>query len=148
MRMLLATAVMLAPAPAAAQLQDGLCHDMRRVIASAGERETFGSVTYHETWRHFRLFELCRPNRSGPVDRVACSWRMPSSEPIIDAMAAEAARCLPRARRDDAGAIGGARFFAARFVLGNLAIYLEQSVSAPDTLSDTAALVIVIDEDE
>ena len=62
-------------------------------------------------------------------------------------MAAEAGRCLRRARRDDGGGPGGAQFHAARFLLGRLAIYVEQDVAAPDTLGNTAAVVIVIDED-
>ena len=34
-----------------------------------------------------------------------------------------------------------------RFAIGNLAIYVEQSVAAADTLANSAAVVIVINED-
>lgn len=148
MKSALVLALMAAPASAIAQLAPGLCHDLRIAVASAGQREPFSRVTNHENWRRFRLFEQCRPNRVGPVDRVACSWRLASAQPIVETMAAEAARCLPRARRDDAGGPGGADFHAARFVLGDLAIYVEQDVSAPGTLADSAAVVIVIGEGE
>ncbi len=148
MKAAIAFVLLAVPGPALAQLAPGLCHDLRMAVASAGQSEPFERVTYHENWRRFRLFELCRPNRVGPIDRVSCSWRLASSQTIVQALGTEAARCLPRARRDDSGGPGGARFFAVRFELDNLAIYLEQSVSAPDTLADSAALVIVIDEDE
>jgi len=142
-----ALALLAAPSPALAQLGPGLCHDLRMVIVSAGQREPFARVTFHENWDRFRLFEQCRPNRIGPVDRVACSWRLASAQPIVGALAAEAARCLPGARRDDAGGPGGPRFHAARFVLGRLVIYVEQDVAAPDTLGNSASVVIVIDEE-
>lgn len=147
-RLVVASTLLAAPAPALAQLAPGLCHDLRLVVASASQREPFERVTYQENWRRFRLFEQCRPNRVGPVDRIACSWRLASSQPVVDALGAEVARCLPRARRDESGGPGGTRFYSARFMLGDLAIYVEQGVSAPDTLGDTAAMVIVIGEDE
>jgi hypothetical protein len=146
LRSAVALGLLAAPTPAAAQLAPGLCHDLRMVVASTTQREPFARVTYHENWRRFRLFEQCRPNRVGPVDRAACSWRLASAQPIVDALAAEAARCLPRARRDDAGGPGGRQFHAARFVLGRLTIYVEQDVAAPDTLGNGAAVLIVIDE--
>ncbi len=147
MKVAMAIALAVAPSPTLAQLAPGFCHDLRLVVASAGQSAPFERVTRHENWRRFRLFEQCRPNRYEPVDRVACSWRLGSTQRIVEAMAAEAARCLPRARRDDEGGITGPQFNEARFALGNLAIYFEQSVSAPDTLADSAAVVIVIDED-
>ena len=143
----LALALLLVPTPALAQLGDGFCHDLRLVLASAGQRAPFARVTNHDYWRRFRLFEQCRPNRYEPVDRVSCSWRLASAQRIVEAMAAEAARCLPRARRDDAGGITGPSFNEARLELGHLAIYVEQSVAAPNMLADSAAVVIVIDED-
>ena len=73
----LAIAALLASAPAGAA--DPFCADLRLVVASAREAEPFGSVTFHENWRRFAVFELCRPNRYEPVDRVACSWRLPAA---------------------------------------------------------------------
>jgi hypothetical protein len=147
LRSAVALGLLAAPTPALAQLAPGLCHDLRMAVGSATQGEPFARITDHENWRRFRLFEQCRPNRVGRVDRVACSWRLSSSERIVEAMAAEAARCLPRARRDDAGGPGGAQFHAARFELGRLAIYVEQDVAAPNRLGTTAAVVIVIGED-
>ena len=148
MRVLLAIAFVLAPAPAAAQLRDGLCHDLRMAIASAAQREPFGSVTDHRNWRQFRLFEQCRPNRLGPVDRVHCSWRLPSSQPIADEMATETARCLSGARRDDAGSPIPLTVNEMRFVLPEVSIYLDQSVAAPGVLGTTAALVVILRESD
>ena len=144
----IAFALLAAPGPARAQLGPGFCDDLRMVVASARQSEPFERVTFHENWRRFRLFDMCRPNRVGPVDRVACSWRLASDERIVDLLSAETARCLPGAQRDDRGGPGGRRFHAVRFVLGTLTIYVEQSVSAPNRLADSAALVVVIGEDE
>ena len=148
MRTALAMALLAASAPAAAQLRDGLCHDMRLVVASARERATFGSVTDHQNWRRFRLLEQCRPNRLGPVDRVQCSWRLPSSQPIADEMATETARCLSHARRDDAGSPIPLTVNEMRFVLPDVSIYLDQSVAAPGVLGATAALVVIFRESD
>lgn len=146
MRIAIALALLAMPAPALAQL-DGLCHDLRLVIASAREREPFASVTFHENWDRFRLIELCRPNRVGPVDRVQCSWRLPSAQPIADTLVAETERCLPRARRRSERDVQ-LRPGAIRFVLDGMAIHLDQSVSAPGVLADSAGLVVILNEEE
>lgn len=128
----LAIAALLAPAPV--QAAEPFCADLRLVTASAREAEPFGSVTYHENWRRFRLFELCRPNRYEPVDRVACSWRLPLDAPGREALVASALRCLPDARLDPG---------SARLRLGDLSIYLERDRGPVDT----AALVVIIGEE-
>jgi len=138
----LAIAVLLASAPV--QAGEPFCADLRFVTASAREAEPFGSVTFHENWRRFALFELCRPNRYAPVDRVACSWRLPSAAPAVETLAAAALRCLPGAVRDDPSGPDPA---SARLRLGNLSIYVEQDVSAPGMLADGAALIVIVDED-
>lgn len=130
-------------ASAAAEAADPFCSDLRLVVASAREAEPFGSVTDHENWRRFALFELCRPNRYEPVDRVACSWRPPSGAPALEALAASALRCLPGATLDDSPLDPG----SARLRLDGLSIYLERDVSEPDGLADTAALVVIIGEE-
>jgi len=137
----LAIAALLASAPADAA--DPFCADLRLVVASAREVEPFGSVTYHENWDRFGLFELCRPNRYEPVDRVACSWRLSAEAPALESLVASALRCLPGANRDDSPLDPG----SARLRLDGLSIYLERDVSEPDGLADTAALVVIIGEE-
>ena len=147
MRIVIGLALVASAAPASAQLPPGLCHDLRMVIDSARQREPFARVTYHENWRRFRLIALCRPNRLGEVDRVQCSWRLPSAEPVGEAMAAEAARCLPRARRADAGAVPLAPG-ETRFVLDGMGIYLDQSISAPGVFADSAGLTVILNDED
>ena len=134
-------AALLASAPADAA--EPFCADLRLVVASAREAEPFGSVTYHENWRRFALFELCRPNRYQPVDRVACSWRVPSAAPTLEALTGSALRCLPGAALDDSPLDPG----SARLRLDDLSIYLERDVSEPGALVETAALVVIIGEE-
>ncbi len=136
--------MLLAAAPAHAEGLDGFCHDLTLAVASADEREAFASVTFHENWARFRLFELCRPNRLGPVDRVHCSWQLASAAPVLDSLAAEAVRCLPGAVRDDAGAPYGLGEAQARLRLGELTIYIYQSISAPGVLADSAAVMVML----
>ena len=124
--------------PAAAQPPDPLCADLGRVVAAAREAEPFASVTAAESWSRFALFELCRPNRLGPVDRVACSWRLASAAPVVEGLAARAAACLPRAMRRDDDA-------AARFRLDGLSIHIGQEISAPGSFSDGAFVVVLLD---
>ena len=147
MRIAIGLALVASAAPASAQLPPGLCHDLRMVIDSARQREPFARVTNHENWRRFRLIALCRPNRLGEVDRVQCSWRLPSAEPVGDAMAAEAARCLPRARRTSAGAVPLAPG-EIRFVLDGMGIYLDQSISAPGVFADSAGLTVILNDED
>jgi hypothetical protein len=145
MRFAIGLALLAVAAPAAAQLPPGLCHDLRMVIDSARQREPFARVTHHANWARFRLIAMCRPNRLGPVDRVQCSWRLPSAEPVGEAMAAEAARCLPRARRAGAGAVPLAPG-EVRFVLDGMGIYIDQSIAAPGMFADSAGLTVILND--
>ena len=147
MRIAIGLALLATAAPATAQLPPGLCHDLRLVLASAREREPFARVTNPVNWPRFRLIALCRPNRLGPVDRVQCSWRLPSNAPIADALADETARCLPRARRDGGGAVPLAPG-EIRFVLDGMGIYLDQSVASPGVLADSAGLAVILNDDD
>ncbi len=143
-----ATALLAAiAAPAQAQLPDGFCHDLRRIVRSATEREVFGSVTYHETWARFTLMETCRPNRLGPVDRVLCIGRLPSTTPVTEAIVGEALRCLPGAARDNSGGPGGLAEAQARLTLNGLSIYLGQDISAPGVLSNTFYVSVILGDE-
>jgi len=141
MKSALVLAALSLPTAADAQPPDPLCADLGRVVAAALEAEPFASVTTAESWSRFALFELCRPNRLGPVDRVACSWRLPSAAPVAEGLAARAAACLPRAtRRDDADT-------AARFRLDGLSIQIGQEITAPGSFSDGAFVVVLIEDE-
>src|SRR4051812_5435813 len=87
-----------APAPAATV---GFCEDLRLVVRSGHDRPSFASVTRVRPSRARSLLRECRPNVHDFTEEVTCILPLASAAPVVEALAVEAAACLPGARRWD-----------------------------------------------
>jgi hypothetical protein len=101
MKVLPATAMLLAALPAPAYAAPGFCEDLRLAIAALPQRPEAGAPRYV-------LFRNCRRNVDGFIDEMICTWRPDSPAPAVEGLAADALRCLPGARRADDPARAGA----------------------------------------
>lgn len=76
-----------------------LCPDLRLLLRAMPQRET--AFTAGRPAPNSALFERCSWHAVDFTDEVTCNWRLPSSAPAVERLAAEALRCLPGARRED-----------------------------------------------
>lgn len=96
----LALALVIA-SPAQAAAATGFCDDLRLMIRSLHDTPTFASVTRVRPPPALAQFRLCRANLHDFTAEVSCTLMLDSTAPAVESLAAEAARCLPAARRLD-----------------------------------------------
>lgn len=102
MKCLLAIIMLLATLPACAAAPPPaapLCPDLRLLLRAMPDRAAVFAAGRPAP--HSALFEQCRWHAVDFTDEVICTWRLPSAAPAVQDLAAEAARCLPAARRPD-----------------------------------------------
>jgi hypothetical protein len=132
----------LPPAPASATA--GLCEDLRLVIGSARDTPTFSSIVGYRPARVLALFRLCRANLQGFTSEATCIWRLPSTTPAVEGLAAEALLCLRGARRlaNPAASARG----EALLDFESLVITIGQDRIAPGSAGDGARVTVSIPE--